>query len=47
VGRAYSDSKLYDVPLAFAVARRYPATRANAVDPEWIKTKLTGTAFLA
>ncbi len=40
--QAYSDSKLYDVLLAFAVARRYPATRANAVDPGWIKTKLGG-----
>lgn len=41
--QAYSDSKLYDVLLAFAVARRYPATLANAVDPGWIKTKLGGS----
>jgi len=40
--QSYSDSKLYDVLLAFAVARRYPQTRANAVDPGWIKTKLGG-----
>jgi NAD(P)-dependent dehydrogenase (short-subunit alcohol dehydrogenase family) len=40
--RAYSDSKLYDVLLAFAVARRYPRLRSNAVDPGWIKTKLGG-----
>jgi NAD(P)-dependent dehydrogenase (short-subunit alcohol dehydrogenase family) len=40
--QAYCDSKLYDVLLAFAVARRYPDTRANAVDPGWIKTKLGG-----
>jgi NAD(P)-dependent dehydrogenase (short-subunit alcohol dehydrogenase family) len=40
--QAYSDSKLYDVLLAFAVARRYPAVLANAVDPGWIKTKLGG-----
>jgi len=40
--RAYSDSKLYDVMLAFAVARLWPATRSNAVDPGWIKTKLGG-----
>ena len=40
--QAYSDSKLYDVLLAFAVARRYPQTGANAVDPGWIKTKLGG-----
>lgn len=40
--QAYSDSKLYDVLLAFAVARRYPQVRSNAVDPGWIKTKLGG-----
>jgi len=40
--QAYSDSKLYDVLLAFAVARRYPQSRSNAVDPGWIKTKLGG-----
>jgi len=40
--QSYSDSKLYDVLLAFAVARRYPQARANAVDPGWIKTKLGG-----
>jgi NAD(P)-dependent dehydrogenase (short-subunit alcohol dehydrogenase family) len=40
--QAYSDSKLYDVLLAFAVARRYPHLRSNAVDPGWIKTKLGG-----
>jgi NAD(P)-dependent dehydrogenase (short-subunit alcohol dehydrogenase family) len=40
--QAYCDSKLYDVLLAFAVARRYPGLRSNAVDPGWIKTKLGG-----
>lgn len=40
--QAYCDSKLYDVLLAFAVARRYPHMRSNAVDPGWIKTKLGG-----
>jgi NAD(P)-dependent dehydrogenase (short-subunit alcohol dehydrogenase family) len=40
--QAYSDSKLHDVLLAFAVARRYPHVRSNAVDPGWIKTKLGG-----
>ena len=40
--QAYSDSKLYDVLLAFAVARRYPRVLSNAVDPGWIKTKLGG-----
>ncbi|MGX7828550.1 SDR family NAD(P)-dependent oxidoreductase [Actinokineospora sp. 24-640] len=40
--RAYSDSKLLDVVLAFAVARRWPDVLSNAVDPGWIKTKLGG-----
>ena len=40
--QAYSDSKLYDVLLAFAIARRYPRLHSNAVDPGWIKTKLGG-----
>jgi NAD(P)-dependent dehydrogenase (short-subunit alcohol dehydrogenase family) len=42
--QAYSDSKLYDVMLAFAVARRWQRARVNAVDPGWIRTKLGGPA---
>lgn len=40
--QAYSDSKLYDMMLAFAVARRFPRGFVNAVDPGWIKTRLGG-----
>ena len=40
--QAYSDSKLHDVMLAFAVARLWPDVVATAVDPGWIKTKLGG-----
>ncbi|MBV1853162.1 SDR family NAD(P)-dependent oxidoreductase [Catellatospora tritici] len=40
--QAYSDSKMYDVVLAFAVARRWPDTLSNAVDPGWIKTRMGG-----
>ncbi|MFI9009143.1 SDR family NAD(P)-dependent oxidoreductase [Actinosynnema sp. NPDC053489] len=40
--QAYSDSKLLDVVLAFAVARRWTDVLSNAVDPGWIKTKLGG-----
>jgi NAD(P)-dependent dehydrogenase (short-subunit alcohol dehydrogenase family) len=40
--QAYSDSKLWDVVLAFAVARHYPRTLSNAVDPGWIKTRMGG-----
>ncbi|ROS27903.1 SDR family NAD(P)-dependent oxidoreductase [Cellulomonas sp. PhB150] len=40
--QAYSDSKLHDVVLAFAVARLWPDVLATTVDPGWIKTKLGG-----
>lgn len=40
--QAYSDSKLYDVMLAFAVARLWPDVLSTAVDPGWIKTRLGG-----
>ncbi len=40
--QAYSDSKLWDVVLAFAVARHWPGTLSNAVDPGWIKTRMGG-----
>ena len=39
---AYSDSKMWDVALAFAVARRWPDVSSNAVDPGWIKTSMGG-----
>jgi NAD(P)-dependent dehydrogenase (short-subunit alcohol dehydrogenase family) len=42
--QAYSDSKLYDVMLAFAVGRRRPGTIVNAVDPGWVKTRMGGPA---
>jgi NAD(P)-dependent dehydrogenase (short-subunit alcohol dehydrogenase family) len=40
--KAYCDSKLCDVLLAFAVARLWPATLSNAVDPGWIRTRMGG-----
>jgi NAD(P)-dependent dehydrogenase (short-subunit alcohol dehydrogenase family) len=40
--QAYSDSKLFDAVLAFAMARRRPAVRSNAVDPGWVATKMGG-----
>jgi NAD(P)-dependent dehydrogenase (short-subunit alcohol dehydrogenase family) len=39
---AYADSKLHDVMLAFAVARRWPTVISNAVDPGWIRTRMGG-----
>jgi NAD(P)-dependent dehydrogenase (short-subunit alcohol dehydrogenase family) len=40
--QAYSDSKLFDVLLAFAVARRWTEVRSNAVTPGWVATKMGG-----
>jgi NAD(P)-dependent dehydrogenase (short-subunit alcohol dehydrogenase family) len=40
--QAYSDSKLLDVVLAFAVARRWPAVLSNALEPGWVATKMGG-----
>jgi len=40
--QAYSDSKLFDVVLAFAVARRRPGAFSNAVEPGWVATKMGG-----
>jgi NAD(P)-dependent dehydrogenase (short-subunit alcohol dehydrogenase family) len=40
--QAYCDAKLYDVVLAFAVARLWPEVASNAVDPGWIKTRMGG-----
>jgi len=40
--QAYRDSKLYVIMLTFAVARRYPQVRGNAVDPGWVATKMGG-----
>lgn len=40
----YCSSKLLDLMLAFAVARRWPGTLSNAVDPGWVRTKMGGDA---
>jgi NAD(P)-dependent dehydrogenase (short-subunit alcohol dehydrogenase family) len=40
--QAYSDSKLHDVLLAFAVARLWPEVRSNALEPGWVPTKMGG-----
>jgi NAD(P)-dependent dehydrogenase (short-subunit alcohol dehydrogenase family) len=42
--QAYSDTKLHDVFLAFAVARLWPDLLSNAVDPGWVATKMGGAA---
>jgi NAD(P)-dependent dehydrogenase (short-subunit alcohol dehydrogenase family) len=40
--QAYSDTKLHDVILAFAVARRWPDVFSNALEPGWVPTKMGG-----
>jgi NAD(P)-dependent dehydrogenase (short-subunit alcohol dehydrogenase family) len=41
--RAYAESKLYVVALAFALARRWPEVLSNAVDPGWVRTRMGGS----
>jgi NAD(P)-dependent dehydrogenase (short-subunit alcohol dehydrogenase family) len=40
--QAYCDTKLHDVLLAFAVARRWPDVLSNALEPGWVPTKMGG-----
>jgi NAD(P)-dependent dehydrogenase (short-subunit alcohol dehydrogenase family) len=40
--QAYSDSKLFDAVLAFAVARHWPDVLSNTVGPGWVATKMGG-----
>ena len=40
--QAYSDSKLFDVVLAFAVARLWTDVASNALEPGWVPTKMGG-----
>ena len=42
--RAYAESKLQLAALAAALARRWPDTLANAVDPGWVRTKMGGAS---
>jgi NAD(P)-dependent dehydrogenase (short-subunit alcohol dehydrogenase family) len=39
---AYSESKLFVIALACAVARHWPEVLSNAVDPGWVPTKMGG-----
>ena len=40
--QAYSDTKLHDALLAFALARRWPGTLSNAMEPGWVATRMGG-----
>ncbi|MBB6187920.1 SDR family NAD(P)-dependent oxidoreductase [Rhodanobacter sp. MP7CTX1] len=39
---AYAESKLHDVMLAFAVARRWTHVLSNALEPGWVPTQMGG-----
>lgn len=40
--KAYAESKLHAVALAYALGRRWPHVLSNAVDPGWARTKMGG-----
>ena len=42
--RCIRPSKLLDLMLAVAVARRWPSTLSNALDPGWVRTGMGGDA---
>lgn len=42
--QAYADSKLHNVLLAFAVARRWKTVVSNALEPGWVATKMGGAS---
>jgi NAD(P)-dependent dehydrogenase (short-subunit alcohol dehydrogenase family) len=42
-GKAYAESKLHVIALAFALARRWPNVLSNAVNPGWARTKMGGS----
>ena len=40
----YSDSKLHDLIISMAVARKWKNVLSNAVDPGWVPTKMGGAS---
>ncbi len=40
--QAYSDTKLHDVMLAFAIARRWKDVLSNSLEPGWVATRMGG-----
>jgi NAD(P)-dependent dehydrogenase (short-subunit alcohol dehydrogenase family) len=41
--QAYSNTKLFDVALAFGMARRWADVMSNAVEPGWVATRMGGS----
>jgi NAD(P)-dependent dehydrogenase (short-subunit alcohol dehydrogenase family) len=39
---AYADTKLHDVIIAFAAARKWPDVLSNALEPGWVATRMGG-----
>lgn len=39
---AYAESKLYNIMMAFALARHWPDVRSNALEPGWVSTRMGG-----
>lgn len=40
--QAYNDSRLFDAILAFVIARLWPGTVSNALEPGWVATRMGG-----
>jgi NAD(P)-dependent dehydrogenase (short-subunit alcohol dehydrogenase family) len=40
--QAYAESKLHNVLLTLAVARRWPGVLSNALEPGWVATRMGG-----
>lgn len=41
---AYNDTKMHNVMLSKAVAKRWPDVQSGSLDPGWVKTKLGGSS---
>ncbi|KAK5052742.1 hypothetical protein LTR84_002608 [Exophiala bonariae] len=42
--QAYADTKLHNILLAKAIARRWPHVQSNSLDPGWVPTKMGGSS---
>ncbi|KAK4935806.1 hypothetical protein LTR10_023213 [Elasticomyces elasticus] len=42
--QAYGDTKLHNILLANAFARRWPKEQSNSLDPGWVATKMGGSS---
>jgi NAD(P)-dependent dehydrogenase (short-subunit alcohol dehydrogenase family) len=40
--QAYSDSKLFNILLAFGIARHWSGVLSNSLEPGWVPTKMGG-----